>query len=350
MNLTLVMNKISFFLLLIFLSCTYRTFCKPVNLKDKNNSPVNSVILKGFVKSAYFDEQILSFNYEPEITIEINAPGNNVFDPSKKVLLIFYALPNMNSIDETIGRKKEPGLDWHYDIQHIGAQTRFLRNKINDYNIVVAYMATKEESWPWWMMKHPGGNLIIRHVADTVKNIFKSFKTDIAFCSHSGGGSFVLGYINSISIIPNEVKRISFLDSEYYYADSLKQGTKLINWLNAKKDHYLCAIAYDDRDVVIDGKNIGTLNGGTFFRTTLMKDRLEKDFSFKDESDSLFTKFTSLNGRIKFFLKKNPDHLMWHTLLVEKNGFIESILTGTTYEGEGYQFWGSRAYTQFIQP
>ena len=306
--------------------------------------------LKGFTKSSYLNEQILTFEYEPEIKIEINAPSSESFNSNNKVMLIFYALPNMNTIQETIGRQMQKGMDWHYDIQHIGAQVRFLRNMIRNENIVVVYLRTAEQSWPWWRMRHPGGDFIIRSVVDSVKNIFRKFKTDIVLDGHSGGGSFIFGYINSVSKIPNQIKRISFLDSEYDYADSLNHGNKLINWLNAGSDHYLCAIAYDDRGVIINGKDIGTLNGGTFYRSTLMKEYLEKRFKFENDSDSLFTKFSALNGRVKFFLKSNPDHLMWHTLLVEKNGFIESIVSGTSYENNNYEFWGQRSYSQYIQP
>ena len=41
---------------------------------------------------------------------------------------------------------------------------------------------------------------------------------------------------------------------------------------------------------------------------------------------------------------------MWHTLLVEKNGYIESILSGTPFEQKDYEFWGWRVYSQYIQP
>ena len=81
-----------------------------------------------------------------------------------------------------------------------------------------------------------------------------------------------------------------------------------------------------------------------------MKDDLSKTFHLNESDDSLFIKYYGLNGRIKIFLKTNPDHQMWHTLLVEKNGFIESVLSGTPYDENDYQFWGWRAYSQYIQP
>ena len=334
----------------IFLISLNKSFCNESLRSVPIRQQPESRNLKGFTESPYFNEQTISFNYAPEINVEINAPGEKEFGPAKKVMLIFYALPNMNTIAETIGRQKKKGEDWHYDIQQIGAQTRFLRNLIKDYNIVVAYMATEEESWPWWKMKHPGGDYIIRNVIDSVENIFRSFNTDVVFCSHSGGGTFELGYINSVDKIPNRVKRISFLDSEYDYSNKLKHGDKIINWLNAASDHFLCAIAYDDRDVIVEGKKVATFEGGTYYRTNLMERRLAKNFNFTNEPDTLFTKFSALNGRIKFFIKYNPDHQMWHTLLVEKNGFIESIVSGTAYENNGYVFWGPRAYSEYIQP
>ena len=336
-------------LLLLFLSASLTSRIIPGKERVFTQSE-KGITLKGFSESPYFEEQILNLEIYNGIKIEINAPAAKIFDRDKKVMLIFYALPNMNNIEETIGRQKSPGLDWHYDIQQIGAQVRFLRNLVTDRNIVIAYLESPEESWQWWRMKHPGEDFIFRKVVDSVANIFRNFSTDIVLDGHSGGGSFVFGYINSVNNIPRKIKRIAFLDSEYDYSDSLNHGEKISRWLKSKPDHFLCSIAYDDRDVIINGKDIGTINGGTFFRSRLMEQRLAKDFHFINEDDSLFIKYTALNGRIKFFLKRNPDHLMWHTLLVEKNGFIESILSGTKYENEGYQLWGWRAYSQYIQP
>jgi hypothetical protein len=315
-----------------------------------NSSSEKGIALRGFSKGLFLDEQILSFEFFPDINVEINAPSADKFDRIKKISLIFYAIPNTNSIEQTIGRQRREGLDWHFDIQHIGAQTRFLRDHIKDKSIVVVYLGTREESWPWWRSRHPDSDYLIRSLVDSVRNIFREFTTEIVLDGHSGGGSFVFGYINSVNEISSQVKRISFLDSEYDYSTKLKHGSKIINWLKAEPDHYLCIIAYDDRDIIINGKNIGTLNGGTLFRSNLMKDDLGKVFYLNKTEDSLFIKYSGLNGRIKIFLKINPEHQMWHTLLVEKNGYIESILSGTIQEEKEYQFWGWRAYSQYIQP
>src|SRR5262245_17312889 len=75
------------------------------------------------------DQQASATDYSEQLTwqkiedtrILINAPRQ--IDPSKPTLLIFYGLPSGNTIEQTIGCAEQPGLDWHYYIQHIGAQT-----------------------------------------------------------------------------------------------------------------------------------------------------------------------------------------------------------------------------------
>jgi len=313
------------------------------------NKIAGTAKLPGFTESPYLNEQILPFSMEPNINVEINAPSVRRFDPNKKIMLIFYAAPNFNSIAETIGKQMQTGVDWHYNIQHIGAQTRFLRNMLTDENIVVAYVATGEESWPWWKTRHPNPDEIIKHVVDTVLSVFKDYKVEVALSGHSGGGSFVLGYINAVQEIPNYVKRLCFLDSDYDY-DNILHGNKIINWLKAADDHYLSVLAFDDRNVKWDGKTTEPPNTGTFYKSNLMEEKLSTAFAFKEEQDSLFITYSALDQRIEFLLKLNPQNLMWHTVQVEDNGFIQTMLSGTVYEGKDYVYWGPRAYSRYIQP
>ena len=82
----------------------------------------------------------------------------------RPVGLVLYALPNGNTIEQTAGKKMAPGDDWHFDIQHIAAQTRFLRERIEGYNLVVAYLEADQKSWPAWKKAHPdhAGVLYVR--------------------------------------------------------------------------------------------------------------------------------------------------------------------------------------------
>ncbi len=311
-------------------------------------SSINSNSFEKFIRSEHFGERILTMRFNPEISVHINAPSKEMFMQDKKTLLILYALPNGNSIEWTIGKKIKPEDDWHYDIQHIGAQTRFLREHYKDANIIVAYLMTDDKSWPKWRRERENSHIVIRSLVDSLASMFQSFDTKIVLSGHSGGGSFIFGFLNSVEKIPSNVERITFLDSNYGYEDSLNHGEKIIEWLKESEDHYLSVIAYDDRDVKINGKNIVSLTGGTYYRSKMMKERLEKDFEFTDESDTSFARYTTLNERVQFHLKENPNAEIFHTVLVERNGFIQSILSGTEYEKKNYKFWGKRCYEKWI--
>lgn len=305
--------------------------------------------LPGFQKSPYFDEQILSFSYWPEVKVQINAPSALTFAPNKKVYLILYALPNGNTTDWTIGRKLNSGDDWHYDIQHIGAQTRFLREHIKDANIVTVYLETDMKSWPSWRRKYSDNAAYIKNLADSLRNLFKNYDTRVILNGHSGGGSFIFGFLNSVSRIPDYVDRIGFLDSDYAYDDSLGHGDKIASWLKESSKNCLCVIAYNDSIALYNGSPVVSPTGGTWYRSKMMKHSLEKSFLFTDKSTTDFLHYQALSGRVNFILKENPARAILHTTQVELNGFIESIVSGTSYEAVDYIYYGQRAYTKWIQ-
>ncbi|MFA6978763.1 MAG: hypothetical protein WC209_05515 [Ignavibacteriaceae bacterium] len=160
------MSKIFLFITL-FIFTSYNA--SPLGIKNitqptENKFVFTGVKLPGFVISPYFDEQICMFNYEPEIRIFINAPSVETFDPNKRTEIALFALPNGNSIEWTIGKKLNDGDDWHYDIQHIGAQTRFLRNQSNETNLVTVYLETAQKSWPSWRAKYPNNPELINNL------------------------------------------------------------------------------------------------------------------------------------------------------------------------------------------
>ena len=284
-----------------FISILILLFCKIVSAQYL----INSNVFDKFITSEHFGERILNLRFEHEITIHINAPSKEMFDSTKKTLLIFYALPSGNSIEWTIGKKLKPGDDWHFDIQHIGAQTRFLRGVYKEANIIVAYLMTDGKSWSAWRKEKVNSDLVIRSLVDSLVNLFNPFDIKVVLSGHSGGGSFIFGFLNSADKIPSFVERITFLDSNYGYEDSLKHGNQIVDWLKESEDYYLSVIAYDDRGVKINGKNIVSPTSGTYYRSKMMKERLEKDFEFTDESDTSFTRYTAFDGRVQFHLKKS---------------------------------------------
>ena len=330
------------------------TLLSPIALTVGNNFPdlekksiLKGVHLAGFVVSPYFDEQICLFNYEPEIRIFINAPPVELFDPNKPTEIVLFALPNGNTIEQTIGKNLNTGDDWHYDIQHIGAQARFLRNQSSENNLVIVYLETAQKSWTSWKAKYPNNPAIINSLVNYLTNLFSAYNPFIVLTGHSGGGSFTFGFLDAVTEIPDNIERISFLDSDYGYDDSY--GPKIFNWLNASQTHFLSVIAYNDSIALYNGQPVVSPTGGTWYRSKMMKNYLANYFQFTEEENDEFIKYTGLNGRIKFLLKQNPDKVILHTVQVELNGFIQGILSGTDMESVGYEYYGSRAYTEFIQ-
>lgn len=310
-------------------------------------SYLQSQVLPGFKLSGSFGEQQMVIENSPSGTrIMINAPDDG-FEKGKEVLLIFYALPNGNTVEQTFGKKLHEGDDWHFNIQHIGAQTRFLRSVIKDQILVVAYLENTQKSWPQWKANTPEYEKQVKKMVDDVKGIFASFQPKVVLNGHSGGGRFIFSYLDAVNEIPKDVVRIAFLDSDYGYEDSI-YGPKLEGWLKTGNDKFLCTLAYNDSVVVYNGKPFVSPTGGTWYRTKMMQKYLSKHFHFrKQQNDSLIWNY-SKRKRIEIILKTNPDKKIFHTVQVEKNGFIHSILSGAKHEQKNYTYFGKWAYSNFI--
>src|SRR5688572_14536048 len=75
-----------------------------------------------------------SFRLYTDVRISIDKPVS--FSPGRKTIVAFFALPNGNTTEQTMGKKMQAGDDWHFDIQHIRAQTKFIRQQLK-VNFVV---------------------------------------------------------------------------------------------------------------------------------------------------------------------------------------------------------------------
>ena len=312
------------------------------------NSSAQPTKLPGFSISPFFNEQLLTFKYPSDVTIHINAPDTML--NNRHTDLILYALPNGNSIDWTIGKEAGPGDDWHYEIQHIGAQTRFLRQHFHDRNIVTIYLQADGLSWPTWSSNHPNDKYpLITALVDSLRNLFADFPHSLVLNGHSGGGNFIFNFINSNDTIPDFVNRIAFLDSDYNYSNNLQHGDKLAQWLNTSPEKALCVLAYNDSVALYEGEPVVSPTGGTWYRSKMMQRKLSESFSFSFEENDEFYKYFALDGHIQFWLKKNPTRAILHTVQVEKNGFIHSIASATPHDHNGYQYYSAPAYLPFIQ-
>lgn len=299
-----------------------------------------------FIVSPHFSiaqSVIDSFFIHGDIKVTIDRP----FLIRKNTNVVFYALPNGNSTEQTMGKRMVKGDDWHFDIQHIHAQTRFIRSEIGNAGIVLIYLENTYKSWPAWKQKHPEYKKLIPHLVDSLTSIIPASEKDVYLNGHSGGGSFIFGYLAGIDVIPAHIRRISFIDSNYGYDSSYYP--KLAVWLQNNKYAALNVFAYNDSIALLNGKPIVSATGGTWYRSHLMLKHLSKDFSFeRNESDSLII-YKSRNKRVQFFFKKNLNRGIYHTQQVELNGFIHSVLAGTKYDSKGYKYYEKRAYEKFIQ-
>ena len=295
-------------------------------------------------------EDTLSFRVESDVKVHINAPPRNSFRREKLVQLILYGLPNGNTIEWTIGRAPAPGIDWHFGIQHIGAQTRFLRARLPDRNVVIAYLEEAGRSWPAWCRRHEDNTLRVAQVVDIIRSCFRDYSTRITWSGHSGGGRLIFSAIDGAEKISASVERISFLDSNYGYSREKGHATKLTAWLKGSDDRYLNVFAYNDAAARLNGKPFVSRSGGTWGRSQAMEQDLAPHFDFRETQREELRILTALDGRIKFLLRENPERKILHTVLVEKNGFIESVLAGTPAAGIGYAYLGPPAYTKWITP
>ena len=304
-------------------------------------------LLPGFEGSGSFEEQqMLIDNRSTNSRILINAPMDG-FGENDRVLLIFYALPNGNSIEQTLGKTLKDGDDWHYDIQHIGAQTRFLRKQLTGQTVVVVYLEAGQRSWPQWKRENPNFLDDTKGVVDAITSIFRPWSPRVVLNGHSGGGRFIFSYLEAEGTIPQSVKRIAFLDSSYGYEDSL-HGPSLAEWLDSGKDKYLCTLAYNDSVVIYNDKPLVSPEGGTWYRSKLMKEYLRGSFPMEAVNADTLLWYASPDRRIQIILKTNPEGKIYHTVQVERNGFIHSILSGTELEGQRYSYFGERAYSEYI--
>ncbi|MFZ4620021.1 MAG: hypothetical protein ACOYNS_05645 [Bacteroidota bacterium] len=292
------------------------------------------------------DESPVFYDYSDEVRILINSPA--VTDAAKPTLLILYALPNGNTIEMTAGKILKDGDDWHYNIQHIAAQTRFLRAALNDRNIHIAYLENIQRSWPAWRKKYGYKDSLVAAIVDFVRNKIDEPAT-IVLAGHSGGGSFLNGCLNAYDTLPRYISRIAYLDANYSYEDSLNHGGKLLQWLRADSAHQLFVLAYDDREIKLNGKKVVNETGGTYRATQRMIKRFSQETEISFRQDSTIQQFSAFQRRAQFIVHTNPDSLILHTVLVEKNGFIHSVLFNTPLEEKGYRFFDNRVYNNLIR-
>jgi hypothetical protein len=288
---------------------------------------------------------MLSFGVGADVKVTIDLPA--VMDKQRPTTLVFFALPNGNTTAQTMGKKLAAGDDWHYDIQHIRAQTAFVRKAWKRQQVVVAYLENTQKSWPQWKTLHPDHKELVQHITDTVMGLVPVEQKDVYLNGHSGGGRFIFSYLDGVDSIPSFIRRISFLDSNYGYDPTYT--SKLISWLQHNKTACLNVFAYNDSVALYNEKPLVSPTGGTWYRSHRMLEDLSSAFALKEVRNDSLIVYKSSDERIQFFLKTNPGRKIFHTQQVELNGFIHSLFCGTRYDSRHYKYYTQRAYSKYIE-
>ena len=146
---------------------------------------------------------------------------------------IFYALPNGNTIEQTIGKAMQARRRLAF--RHPAHRGPARVSPGEDHAIATWSSLT------WKTISRaglrgekstetPGFPSILDAVRDAIR---PGEHPRSCSAGHSGGGSFIFGYLNTVSTaIPDDVERIAFLDANYAYETDRHQD-KLAAWLNA---------------------------------------------------------------------------------------------------------------------
>src|SRR6476661_8398128 len=108
-----------------------------------------------WMKSSEFPEASFTTTNADKVRIYVNAPIDNKGNPARATRLVVYGLPAGNTIEQTLGCKMKPGLDWHYDIQHVAAQIRLLRKLMPGERIVLVCPEGPGHAWSQFRKAHP---------------------------------------------------------------------------------------------------------------------------------------------------------------------------------------------------
>lgn len=291
------------------------------------------------------NESVCLVTLQDGVRVYVNAPSNAKADHPRE--LFVFAVPNGNTLEETLGAVLPDAEMWRYDIQHVLAQVRLYRDGCTESSVTLAVVEAPKLSWPAYRQSTPDANHRIGLIVDALTDQLQADR--VILSGHSGGGSFLFGYIDSRDTIDPHVMRFVFLDANYAYSDTLSHGDKLLRWLNDDACHRLSVIAYDDREITLNGKKVVGEAGGTFRACKRMLFRLQRELALFETQENSFQIVRGLDSRIVFRIHMNPENKILHTALV---GEMNGLLQGLTEDGSSVHAWGQfggpRAYQQYV--
>lgn len=279
-------------------------------------------------------ERVRVLSLYPATTATVVLPPR--IDASRRVDLILYTLPNGNTIAETMGRRLRDSTKWRDDIQHIAAQTRFLRTRGMSQAIVV-YLEADTKSWPAWRSArgYPVANArIVQMVnelrAEVAREAGNPRDMVVTLTGHSGGGSFMFGFLEGLQAqntpIPAWLERIAMLDANYNFTAA--HGPALRAWLRGDAARALEIVAYDDREIMLDGKKVVSDSGGTWRASHRLIDWLATvQEPLVRDTLGPFHRWRGIDGRLEILLHPNAANRILHTEMIgEMNAYAYTML------------------------
>ena len=70
--------------------------------------------------------------------------------------------------EQVIGKMPAEGDDWHYHIQHIGAQTRYISASDPECNFITVYLEADTKSWGSWRKAEPTRDQKIKETVEYI--------------------------------------------------------------------------------------------------------------------------------------------------------------------------------------
>ncbi len=269
------------------------------------------------------------------IRIFLNRPVDNADEkteglatqsPNKPIQLLIYATPNGNTAEETIGSRPHPELPFRFGIQHFLAQTRFLRTIDTRETIILAVVQAPKLSWPAFRGANEQAGAKIPELVETLQKLVHA--DTITLSGHSGGGAFLLEYIQRQPTIPDNVERLLFLDAIYSWDNSIHRD-KVDRWLNLESQRHLISIAYDDREITLNGRKVIGPDGGTWRATERMKAGFAAVRPLFDDMAEPFLRTHDDTNQVMLLRHPNPENRILHTSLVgDMNGLIAGMTLG----------------------
>lgn len=249
-----------------------------------------------------------------------------------------------------MGRSLAEGVDWHYDIQHIGAQTRALRDRGMSQAVVV-YLEAGTKSWPAWRssLGYERANPRIVGIVDEIRAAIGSpSEISVTLTGHSGGGSFMWGFIDGQPSLPDWLDRIVFLDANYSFEP--RHGTKIVEWLRRDRGNTLIVLAYDDRNIMLDGRRVVSDSGGTWRASHRMIENLQQSLPLEQDTLGDFIRYRG--EQIRILLHPNPANRILHTEMIgEMNGYMHALLVRRPgYDDADKLLTPARAYDRWVEP